>query len=84
MSDVSDTSDLSSPVQTGIEPWLREILRCPACGGELVDAQGPTHIELQCTAESCGRAYRIDGGVPVLLVDEARETRETRSAGPSS
>jgi hypothetical protein len=25
-----------------IEPWLREILRCPACHSELADAQGPT------------------------------------------
>ena len=71
-------SETVDGIETGIEPWLREILRCPACGGELVDAQGPTHVELQCTAEGCARAYRIDGGVPVLLVDEAR------SAGASS
>ncbi len=24
-----------------IEPWLREILRCPVCHGELADARRP-------------------------------------------
>ena len=56
-----------------IEPWLREILRCPACRGELRDDTGPTgDAELVCTNHECGLAYRIDEGVPVLLVDEAR------------
>lgn len=58
-----------------IEPWLREILRCPACHAELADADGPTGApELHCTnTSSCGLQYRIDDGVPVLLVDEARK-----------
>ena len=56
-----------------IEPWLREILRCPACRSELVDATGETGPELHCTSDECGLQYRIDGGVPVLLVDEARK-----------
>ncbi len=55
-----------------IEPWLREILRCPACRSELVDGTGPQGPELVCTASACGLAYRVDDGVPVLLVDEAR------------
>ena len=56
-----------------IEPWLREILRCPACRSELRDEAGPTGgPELVCTNEACGLAYRIDDGVAVLLVDEAR------------
>jgi len=57
---------------TAIEPWLREILRCPACKSELDDGTGPSGPELQCTNHECALAYRIDGGVPVLLVDEAR------------
>lgn len=56
-----------------IEPWLREILRCPACHSELADSQGPTGPELQCTNAECALAYRIDDGVPVLLIDEARK-----------
>ena len=60
-----------------IEPWLREILRCPVCRQELVDGTGPDGVaELQCAGdcESAGqrRAYRIDGGIPVLLAEEAR------------
>lgn len=55
-----------------IEPWLREILRCPACRSELRDEAGAQGPELVCTSATCGLAYRIDDGVPVLLVDEAR------------
>ena len=57
-----------------IEPWLREILRCPQCRSELADATGPEGApELHCTNTECGLQYRIDDGVPVLLVDEARK-----------
>lgn len=65
---------MSEPTGTpsSLEPWLREILRCPACRSELRDADGPTGPELVCTSPECGLAYRIDDGVPVLLVDEAR------------
>ncbi len=54
-----------------MEPWLREILRCPSCGGLLRDGAGPEGgPELHCS--TCSLAYRIDDGIPVLLVDEAR------------
>jgi uncharacterized protein YbaR (Trm112 family) len=69
-----------------IEPWLREILRCPQCKGELTDstgaevpegaegvdvAAGPAEVtELQCPV--CRLGYPIESGVPVLLVDLAR------------
>lgn len=60
----------------GLDPWLREILRCPACRSTLVDAEATGGgTELVCAAQGpdgCGRAYRIDDGVPVLLVDEGR------------
>lgn len=55
-----------------IEPWLRGILRCPRCKGELTDADGPKGAELQCA--SCQLAYPVEDGVPVLLVDLARST----------
>lgn len=55
-----------------IEPWLREILRCPACRSELTDGESTEGPELICTNAACGLAYRVDDGVPVLLVDEAR------------
>ena len=59
-----------------IDPWLREILRCPACRSELLDAGTAEAPELACTdaaGASCGLVYRIDDGIPVLLVDEARK-----------
>ena len=56
-----------------IEPWLRDILRCPACRKELSDGTGPDGgLELVCTGEDCGLAYRVDDGVPGLLADQAR------------
>jgi uncharacterized protein len=56
-----------------IAPWLREILRCPACRHELADSAGPHGgPELVCTSAECRRAYRIEDGIPVLLVDESR------------
>ena len=62
----------ATPAAPPIEPWLREILRCPQCKSELVDGTGPSGHELQCTSQSCALAYRVDDGIPVLLVDEAR------------
>lgn len=60
-----------------IEPWLREILRCPVGKHELADgvaADGSP--ELQCTQDCEGpgqrRGYRIEDGIPVLLADQAR------------
>ena len=59
-------SEQATPA-SAIEPWLREILRCPACRSELRDDTGPTGgPELVCTSGECGLAYRIDNGVPVL------------------
>jgi uncharacterized protein YbaR (Trm112 family) len=62
----------AAPATPQIEPWLREILRCPQCKSELADGTGPGGPELQCTNASCALAYRVDDGIPVLLVDEAR------------
>ena len=58
--------------ETTIEPWLREILRCPACRARLRDGTGAAGPELVCTGAHCGLAYRVEEGIPVLLVDEAR------------
>ncbi|MFN8077202.1 MAG: Trm112 family protein [Kineosporiaceae bacterium] len=55
---------------SAIEPWVREILRCPSCRATLADGSGPSGPELQCTG--CELAFRVDDGIPVLLVDEAR------------
>ena len=61
------------PPGSGIDPWLRDILRCPSCRSELVDGTGPDGgPELVCTSTQCRLAYRVDDGVPVLLADQAR------------
>ncbi len=59
-------------VHTGIAPWVRAILRCPACLAELRDLDAGAGPELACTDASCGRIYPVTDGIPVLLVDEAR------------
>lgn len=60
------------------EPWVREILRCPACHHELedvTDEQG--EAALRCTAphDDSGRRLRfpVVDGIPVLLLDDATE-----------
>jgi len=62
----------ADPSAPQIEPWLREILRCPQCRSTLSDGSGPSGPELHCTNAQCRRAYRVDDGIPVLLVDESR------------
>ena len=68
----SDPSQPCDPSAPRVEPWLREILRCPQCRSTLSDGSGPAGPELHCTNTACRRAYRIDDGIPVLLVDESR------------
>jgi uncharacterized protein YbaR (Trm112 family) len=66
-----------------IESWLREILRCPACRSALRDVTGPAgEAELACTG--CSLAYRIDDGIPVLLVEEARDRDVDGRSGDAS
>ena len=46
---------------------LLEILACPKCkGGLSLDSEAN---ELRCCA--CMLAYRIDDGIPVLMIEEA-------------
>lgn len=50
-----------------VDKELLEILACPKCKGELhVTVDGS---ELRCKA--CLLSYRIDDGIPILLIDEA-------------
>ena len=55
-----------------IDEWVREILRCPACGSRLRDGARPDgRPELVCTGTACALAYPVQDGIPVLLVEEA-------------
>ena len=68
--------DTASDEAPRIDDWVRDILRCPACHSPLEDSTGPGGApELWCDGSrdmSCRRRYRIDDGIAVLLVDEAR------------
>jgi hypothetical protein len=53
-----------------IEDWVLDIIVCPKCKAELrADAAAS---ELVCT--SCGLAYPVRDNIPVLLVEEARQS----------
>jgi uncharacterized protein YbaR (Trm112 family) len=53
-----------------LDDWLLEIIVCPNCRADLrVDDAAS---ELVCTG--CGLAYPVRDNIPVLLVDEARQT----------
>ena len=52
-----------------VDPKLLEILVCPVTKGPLTyDAHAQELI-----SEQAGRAYPIKDGIPIMLVDEARE-----------
>lgn len=60
-----------------IDPWLLERLVCPATRTPLAEREG------ELVSEAAGLAYPIRDGVPILLVDAARQTNRPTSV-PSS
>jgi uncharacterized protein YbaR (Trm112 family) len=55
-----------------LDPQLLEIIVCPDCRSAL--APDDAASELVCTG--CGLAYPVRDDIPILLVDDARRTRE--------
>lgn len=51
-----------------------DILICPNCHSEL--AVDHDRDELVCTGGECGLAYSVINGIPNMLIDDARPTRE--------
>ena len=50
-----------------ISPELLAIMQCPACAGDLSERPEPPAL----VCGSCGRAYAVVDGIPIMLVDEA-------------
>jgi hypothetical protein len=66
---------MMNPVE--LDDWLLEIIVCPNCRADLrVDDAAS---ELVCTG--CGLAYPVRDNIPVLLVDEARQTGTPGASG---
>ena len=67
------TSNDAREAAPSLEPWLRDILRCPVTGAELVAGVGPDGSpELHSTDPDNPLAYPVRDGIPVLLADAAR------------
>jgi uncharacterized protein len=62
-----------------IDDWLLEILACPQCRAALRADESAN--ELVCTG--CGLAYPVRDDIPVLLVDEARQSSSPAPAAPA-
>jgi uncharacterized protein YbaR (Trm112 family) len=46
---------------------LLEILACPKCKGEIK----PSDDESELRCDACRLRYRVEDGIPILLIDEA-------------
>lgn len=57
---------------------ILEILRCPVCLGELnlkVEIEREEIIKGTLTCKNCGRVYRIEDGIPMMLPELAEVTK---------
>ncbi len=60
---------MSKDAQHGVDPRLLEILVCPASRGPLVYDKEANEL----ISKQAGLAYPIRDGVPIMLMDEARQ-----------
>ncbi|WP_246169168.1 Trm112 family protein [Actinotalea subterranea] len=68
----------AAPGALVLDGWLRDVLRCPACGSTLADGEAPDGApRLVCEGDACALAYPVRSGIPVLLVDEAEPAAGT-------
>lgn len=67
MSETTSTT-AGSADQPAISKELLEILACPCSHHAALRLDGTT---LHCTDPDCTRVFRIDDGIPVMLLDEA-------------
>lgn len=57
-----------------VDPKLLEILVCPLTKGPLIFDRENNEL----VSKAAGLAYPIRNGIPIMLVDEARELGETK------
>ncbi len=62
----------SKDSKSGIDPRLLEVLICPVSRGPLSFDRENNEL----VSKKAGLAYPIRDGVPIMLIDEARELEE--------
>ena len=67
-----DTDTRSGGDAAGIDPALLEVLVCPVTHGPLEYDRARNEL----VSRQLGRAFPVRAGVPVMLLDEARELSE--------
>ena len=61
-----------------IDDELMEILACPAC-------KGPVELQEEwIVCQECGLRYPIRDGIPIMLVEEAKQAQTDSSKGETS
>ncbi len=56
-----------------VDPKLLEILACPKCKGDLNYKNTKQEESLTCMA--CKLKYRVEDGIPIMLIDEAEKLK---------
>ena len=67
-----DTDARPDAVSPGLDPALLEVLVCPVTHGTLEYDRARNEL----VSRQLGRAFPVRAGVPVMLLDEARELSE--------
>ncbi len=65
---MSDAHGESATEKPAISKELLDILACPCSHHAPLRLEGNT---LVCTDSACSRVYRIEDGIPIMLLDEA-------------
>ena len=68
-----DTDTRRGADAPGLDPALLEVLVCPVTHGPLEYDRARNEL----VSRQLGRAFPVRAGVPVMLIDEARELSET-------
>lgn len=58
-----------------LDPTLQEVLVCPQCHGALSEDEANSRLLCQ----QCQLAYRIEQGIPIMLIEEAESLTEPSS-----